>query len=161
MMEYVLPLMRRYQQKGILIDTNLLLLYFVGSFKRDMVPRLGRTKSFAVEDYDTLVGVMDFFALRVTTPNILTEVSNLLPDKAEYFVAFAQCLTIMEEHYLPSHDVMAISGTHKFGLTDAGIAKLAGDRYLVLTEDLPLYGYLANAGIAALNFNHIRTHFWS
>jgi hypothetical protein len=67
----------RYARKGILIDTNILLLYFLGSFDQDLIPSFKRTVQFTVEDYNTLLLLLQMFDRLVTTPNILTEVSNL------------------------------------------------------------------------------------
>lgn len=45
----------------------------------------------------------------------------------------------------------------QFRLTDAGIAGLAADAHLVITDDRLLYHRLANNRQAAINFNHLRT----
>ena len=66
----------RYQQSGILIDTNILLLYFVGSYDIQQISRFKRTKKFVVEDYKLLTRIWNSFKKIVTTPHILTEVSN-------------------------------------------------------------------------------------
>lgn len=44
-----------------------------------------------------------------------------------------------------------------FGLADAAVATAARGRYLVVTDDGPLYGYLINSGIDAVNLQQIRT----
>lgn len=165
MTDYVLETIRKYKQKGVLIDTNILLVYFVGSVDPSLIPRFKRTATFAIEDYDTIAAILDFFAVRVTTPNILTEVSNLtgqLPElsKGDYFAAFVAGVTLLDEQYIPSQIACANSEFRKFGLTDAGIAQLAKGSHLVFTDDLPLWAYLTNVGVDALNFNHIRTLNW-
>ena len=40
------------------------------------------------------------------------------------------------------------------------IISLAGDRYLVLTDDLRLAHYLQKIGIDTVNFNNIRVYGW-
>ena len=42
------------------------------------------------------------------------------------------------------------------GLTDAAIAEVSKLKYLVLTDDLPLFGLLQSRGIDAVNSSHIR-----
>ena len=107
-----------------------------------------------------------FFSKVVTTPNILTEVSNLsnsLPERVKfnYFSEFARKVTILEEVYLESRQVCGILDFNKFGLTDSGIAYMLPQQYLVLTVYFPLAGYLQKIGVAVVNFNHIRTLNWS
>ena len=43
----------------------------------------------------------------------------------------------------------------------SGIAELVKGNYLVLTDDLSLFGYLQNRGIDAINFNHLRPLAWA
>jgi hypothetical protein len=165
MNDYVFGMIDKYRRKGVLVDTNILLLYVVGSFDREIIPEFKHTNNYTVEDFDAAVLVIESFDTRATTPNVLTEVSNLtghLSDhlKGSCFDFFAQGITLLNEHYLLSGEISANPEFRRFGLTDAGIVRLAKNKYLVLTDDLPLYHYLINSGIDALNFNHIRTFFW-
>lgn len=41
----------RYRQKGILVDTNILLLWFVGAVNRDRISQFKRTQKFSPEDF--------------------------------------------------------------------------------------------------------------
>ena len=100
----------------------------------------------------------------VTTPNILTEVSNLSSAISEnyigaYFRSFATTVALLEEEYVPSSRAMQ-NQFAKFGLTDAAIAEIAAKKYLVLTDDFRLSQSLQAAGIDALNFNHVRDAYW-
>jgi rRNA-processing protein FCF1 len=164
-MDYFVELLNRYQSKGVLIDTNLLLVYFVGMFDPERIPRFKRTMAFTIEDFYLLANVFTFFSKVVTTPNILTEVnslSNQLPDnlKSSYYPEFAKQLVNLEEHYMESVGVAFLPHFNKFGLTDAGIVELVREKYLVLTDDLKLVGYLQNANIDVINFNNIRVLNW-
>jgi rRNA-processing protein FCF1 len=156
----------RYARKGILIDTNILLLYFLGSFDQDLIPSFKRTVQFTVEDYNTLLLLLQMFDRLVTTPNILTEVSNLSnqlgePARTSYFHTFAKQLTLMEELYVASREVAAESEFIKMGLTDGSIHKLNKEEYLVLTDDFRLSQSLQHKKIDVINFNHIRPLGWS
>ena len=55
MIEHIRELIARYSRKGILIDTNILLLYFIGSFDPGLISSFKRTARFSVEDYETLL----------------------------------------------------------------------------------------------------------
>jgi len=77
MTDPTLRLIHRYRSRGVLVDTNILLLHFVSDYDRELVPRFKRTATFAVDDYDLLIKLLTRFNSVVTTPNVLSEVSNL------------------------------------------------------------------------------------
>jgi hypothetical protein len=54
-------LLEKYAGKGVLVDTNILLLLFVGSFDRTKISVFKRTSRFTPEDYDKLVVFLEFF----------------------------------------------------------------------------------------------------
>jgi hypothetical protein len=164
-MEYIVELLARYRSKGLLIDTNLLLLYIIGIYDQDRIPKFKRTMTFTIDEFLLLSTVFDSFDKIITTPSILTEVSNLsgqLPNKLHsyFYSEFAIRIPILEERYTYSGTISASDHFNKFGLTDSGIVDVAKDNYLVLTDDLKLFGYLQNLGIDAINFNHIRSIAW-
>lgn len=93
---------QRYRQAGIMVDTNILLLFFIGAFDQNLIPRFKRTRQFTVEDYATLIDILGPFDKIVATPHILTEVSNLSgqlrePARSEYFKKFSSGITLLEE----------------------------------------------------------------
>lgn len=158
-------LLSRYRQKGILVDTNILLLYFVGYINRDRISKFKRTAQFVPEDYDLLVRIVQFFQKIVTTPNILTEVNSLInqlgePERSRCLMGFAQSLSILEESYLESQNVATAELFTKLGLTDCEIIQMAKQPYLILTDDLRLANYLQSMNIDIVNFNNIRVLNW-
>lgn len=151
----------RYNRIGILVDANLLLLYFVGQLDPDLVSRFKRTQQFSREDFALLTLLLHRFSKIVTTPNILTEVSNLLgqltgPHRTGLFAAFAHGITLLDEHYVPSTEASAQDGFTRPGLTDAGICRLVERRFPVLTDDLALAVRLRSLQVDVVNFNDIR-----
>jgi len=165
MNSYIEKLLERYSKAGILLDTNILLLYFVGTFDKSEISKFKRTKIFAIEDYFTLIAFLHHFEKVITTPNIMTEVSNLSGQLGEhirtnYFEQFARGIVLLNEYYLSSHDIAKMEDFKRFGITDTGILCLAKTNYLVLTDDFKLSNYLQTKGIDALNFNHIRPINW-
>ncbi|MEH2165538.1 MAG: PIN domain-containing protein [Nostoc sp.] len=168
MKDVINSLIRRYHQKGILIDTNILLLYFVGTVNRERITRFNRTQQFIPEDYDLLLRIINRFRKLVTTPNILTEVSNFVdklvePERSQCFAIFAlfvQNVDILDEYYIKSLDVVNTEKFVKFGLTDSGILILSKGKYLILTDDFKLANYLKSVEIDVINFNNIRVLNW-
>lgn len=150
-----------YKDKGLLIDTNLLLLFFVGLHNRKSIQRFKRTIQFTPNDFDFLAGVIQLFKQVVTTPSVLTEVSNLLGQLREgirlsAFQRFSVGIQRFQEDFTPSRELAQERCFPKFGLTDAGIVHSAKGKFLVLTDDFRLAGYLERQGIDVVNFNHLR-----
>ncbi|MBD1830470.1 hypothetical protein NDI47_16490 [Microcoleus vaginatus GB1-A2] len=165
MKDFVRSLFQKYKQKGILIDTNILLLWFVGTVNRERISKFNRTEKFVPEDYDSLLQILSYFNKIVTTPNILTEVNSLAnqlgePERSQCLSVFAEGVPRLKESYLESTEVVRTDSFTKFGLTDCGIATLAKNKYLVLTDDFKLTNYLQKNEIDTINFNNIRVSGW-
>lgn len=156
-MKHLNELILRYKNKGLLVDANILLLYFVGMYDPERIDNFKRTMAFSTDEFSFLCGFVQTFSTRVTTPNILTEVSNLCGTLPEmFFDEFATLIPSFQETYQHSASVSKLSHFRRFGLTDSGIIDLVRDRYLVLTDDLRLANYLLAEGADAINFNHLR-----
>jgi hypothetical protein len=158
-------LITRYRHQGLLIDTNLLILYCIGTLNQELIATFKRTKPYVKEDYETLVHFMRYFSKIVTTPNVLTEVSNLANSlhsqvKDEFYQIFSKIITRVEENYMPSKQVSDTQELYKFGLTDSVIFYLAKGNYLLLTDDFRLSQYVESKHYDAINFNHIRMLNW-
>ncbi|KAF0165241.1 MAG: hypothetical protein FD157_1593, partial [Rhodocyclaceae bacterium] len=61
----------------ILIDTNLLVLYVVGTASRSYIEKHKRLTEFVVEDYDALLKLINNASAVFVTPHTLAETSNL------------------------------------------------------------------------------------
>jgi hypothetical protein len=161
-MGYYEQLIGAYRERGILVDSGLLLLLFVGLCDRGRIQTFKRTKMFTESDFDLLQGIVRQFDMLVTTPNILTEVSNLLGQlsdnlHARYYANFARSLQErVDEYYIPSRQLALLEHFPRLGLTDTGIIEQARNGHLVLTVDLPLYNHLCELGVHAINFNYVR-----
>lgn len=157
-MDFYIKLLDSYRHRGLVVDTNLLLLLVVGIVDASRIETFKRTRIFTPADFDLLARIVSRFSLMITTPNILTEVSNLLPQdlQAGCRALFTEQVPKLDESYLPSKLLVAETSFVRLGLTDTGIIEVARNRYLVLTVDLPLDGYLRSAGIDVINFNHVR-----
>jgi hypothetical protein len=151
--------LRKHKTKGALIDANLLLVYIVGKADPRMLKRNHHTKQYE-SDFPLVKRVVEHFRTIYTTPNIVTEVSNLGQDLKEvFFSRLALVINNIEEQYCSSKEAATDPCFRKLGLTDAGIAHLAAGR-LVVTADLALYQSLRKRQIEAVNFNHIRFSAW-
>jgi hypothetical protein len=61
----------------LLIDTNLLVLFVVGTAAKEYIVKHKKLTAFTVEDYDMLVRIVSGASEVLVTPNTLTETSNL------------------------------------------------------------------------------------
>ena len=158
-------ILAKYRGKGIIIDTNLLLLFVVGSYDQDRITMFKRTKKFGKDDFMLVKRFVDCFKTVRTTPSILTEVSNhlnQLPEglQAEFYAAFSDYINNLFEVYRTSASLSKNDCFTKYGLTDTSIIEDAKNNYVVLTDDFPLSGYLNASGVDAINFNHLRMVNW-
>lgn len=166
-MKYIIvdTLVAKHKGGGILIDTNLLLLLVVGRYDLAAITTFKRTKKFIGDDYRLLSSFVAEFKQVITTPNILTEVSNLSAQidtrfRKALFGVLAREIEPLVERYVSSRTVCGSPEFINFGLTDAAMKQILRDDLLVLTDDFPLAGHLAKEGIDVINFNHIRTLAW-
>jgi hypothetical protein len=160
-------LIARYRRRGLILDTNLLLVYCIGRYDRRLIGTLPRLDDYSQEDFDVLAHLVGNITPLIATPNILTEVSNLalsaLARRSHYpfLTVFAAIIDELIEELVSSRAVTPLASFARLGLTDATIEQAASDRYLVISADLPLVIALQTAGVAALNFNHLREMTWS
>jgi len=154
-------LLLKYFRGVALIDTNLLLLYLVGKTDPRIIPRFTRTQKYTVEDFQILSKLLEnFFSELVTTPNILTEISNLVTklsdnERPAFFDRMKHHVATLNETYCSSRTAVEDRNYRTFGLTDAVILNVRPEA-LVLTDDLPLYQLLSNRGRDVINFTHVR-----
>ena len=160
---YIEYLLNKYKNKGAIIDSGLLLLYFIGKYDINRIKTFKRTKIYSKEEFFIIARlIVEHFSKISTTPNILTEVSNLSNQlteelKSKFYETLKTEIVILHEKFFPSETLCKNKYISKFGLTDISIKLLAGKKYLIITDDLPLVGFLQNKKIPVINWNHIKT----
>ncbi|MEO5923709.1 MAG: hypothetical protein ABIR70_07790 [Bryobacteraceae bacterium] len=154
-------LLRKHRNNGLLIDTNLFLLYLVGLTNPQRIATFDRTQQFGIQDFRLLARFAAEFKLHYTTPHVLTEVSNLArlkgTDRKGVREHLREIVTKTTELMETSQALVADESFLRLGLTDAAIIAAAKRPLLILTDDLDLYLTLRAGGFDAINFNHIRT----
>jgi hypothetical protein len=158
-------LVQKYRRKGILVDANLLVVLLVGKLDPAHLNNCRATKSFTPDDFSLLRWIVEQFDTLVTTPHILTEVSNLAgrlpqPLLEEFRVVFRGIVKSLSEQSRPAMDIAWDAQFIKFGLTDTAITMIVPGHYLVLSDDLPLCGLLQRKKVDVINFNNIRYLAW-
>ncbi len=153
-------LLQRHRGKKILVDSNLLLLLLIGSYDPSLIARFKRVDQYTVDDFELLSTFVLSFSTVVTTPHVLTEVSNLAnslgsPIKEHWFRRFREALQLFDEQQVVSRELSSKDEFLAFGLTDAALCTLCGE-VLLITEDGVLYRYLRSKNLPVINFSDIR-----
>ena len=153
--------------RRLLVDTNVLLLFLVGSLDPDLIAKHKRVNQFTVEDFHLLDDLLRRYVAILTTPNVLTEVTNLAmqiggaaKERLPSLLGVLLQKGGFEEHVAESKEASKVEEFRRLGLTDAGIIHLTRKEWTVLTDDLPLYLALQVRGLAAINFHHLRERMW-
>lgn len=151
--------LKPHDAKLLVVDANLLVLLVVGSHDRDRISRFKRTKVFTADDFDCVQEVYEYFACRsgvLTTPHILTEVSNLLGRNPDFHEVFEVLVSQVEEVWSRARDLATRPEFVSMGLADVGILDLVSSRHLFFTTDWDLSGRLDGSGASVINYNHLR-----
>ncbi len=154
---YVKKLIQKYKFKGILTDTNLLLLYIVGSYDIELIGNFKRTSHYSIDDFYIVSDFIGLFEKKIVTPHILTEVSDFIDNRRELQILlkiFVQKEST--EKYIESNIVVQNKEFINFGLADTATIETAKNSYLIFTDDNPLYGLLLNSKIDAINLSLLR-----
>ena len=157
-------LIGNYQAKGVLLDTNLMVLLAVGLYRRDRISSFKQTIQYTEDDFTLVARIVGSFARRITTPHILAEADNLtrqLPGREHGAVAAIMAPLIEDqfEIYSPSAAAVRHERYSNLGLTDC-VTIAAANEILVITDDFRLSNVLSHLGHDAININHIRTLTW-
>ncbi|MEA5415096.1 hypothetical protein [Synechococcus sp. BA-132 BA5] len=145
----------------LLLDTNLLLLLFIGGKDVSLIKKARTLSAYTEEDYELLreFAELNRFTSLLTTPHIITEVSNLLGKERDDITrvgreATAEFLARCSERTDSSAQLASNPEFRRLGITDVAIAVAASTPAFILTADLPLYVYCASSGLDVANFNH-------
>lgn len=151
--------------RGILVDTNLLVLLVVGLERPDHVSRWKRTSKYSLRDFALLHEVVGGYDHLAVTPHVLAEASNLLGQNTEPLRGKLLrrlgllVLTVTIEYAVPSTDIVPTQLYVRLGMADAGISLLAGRLAAIITADLDLYVALTKASghsTRVINFTHLQ-----
>jgi hypothetical protein len=158
-------LVRKHRGKGVLVDTNLFVLWLVGLVNPKRIPEFKRTRDFTVEDFHTLKELIDCFgAPLVTTQHVLSQVSDLTdlsgPERIAARRLFRAMVGEIDEKYDSAKHLVQHALFERFGLGDASVAAICERKILVLTADVQLQVALDSLGLDAINFNNVRPLGW-
>ncbi|WP_375453857.1 hypothetical protein [uncultured Methylobacterium sp.] len=147
--------------RRVFIDTNLLLLLFVGTASEAYIAAHRRTRAYTVDDFVLLKLLIADAAVFVTTPNVLAETSNLIrqfdrPRLTPILDVFRSFAAAASETYVRSAQGVGAADFERLGLNDVTILEAQEPDVTLITDDLNLYLTSATAGRKVLNFTHER-----
>lgn len=157
MTDYLAQLVGKYKASGIFIDSNVLVLYVVGSKNPELIRNIGRTANFDENDFILVSKFIEIFDYKITSPHVLTETSDLLGESNDFQLILQSFINLSEEKYLVSKEIAASKSYLKFGLADSAIAEISRNSYLIFTADNRFYGYLASVGIDAVSLDLLKS----
>jgi hypothetical protein len=112
----------------LLIDSNLLLLYILGNTNKQRIPTFKRTQTYTVQDFELLQLLVERFSRVVTTPNVLTEISNLATlygaELKQFRSVLRNATEVIDEFYIESRRAVSDRHFERLGITDAAISML-------------------------------------
>ena len=154
------------RKKGVIVDTNLLLLLLIGLYDPAYISQFKRTHEFTRDDFEILRGFLSKFERVLLTPHVLAEVSNFcfeIPENRLKFLIEKTIATLrnLGETNVSKELILESEGYPKFGVTDASIllsAKSEGS--LIFTKDRALAGYGEKIGLRTLHFDYLRSKAW-
>ena len=115
---------------GLLVDTNLLVLFAVGTVNRNRIESFKRTRQYTKADYDLLLRVLDKFNTRYTVAHVMAEVSNLtdLPgaERQQARRVLKETTSLLSEVEMSSARAAEDRHYQELGLVDAAISWRSG-----------------------------------
>ena len=146
----------------IAIDTNFLLLLVVGHASRNLVERHKRLKAYTVRDFDQLANVLSEAQRVVTTPNAMTEVSNLAPAgileplRSAIFSVLEEFSRRLDERYIPSRIATQAAEFRYLGLADSAWLCALDAETILLSADSRLCSAATARGYVAYGLADLR-----
>ena len=143
---------------AIAVDTNLFLLLIVGRTRKDFIPDHKRLQAYKESDYDELAKLLGNGSILLTTPNVLTEVSNLLvqgvrePLRSRLMDTFVEFVKVTDERFHPCDAAMNDPCFRRLGLADATWLCVLGAEDVLVTDDVELYNQLNSRGLEVVRF---------
>ena len=129
---------------GYFVDTNLFLLFVVGSEAPTLIAKHRRLETYSAADYNALLRLLRPPGRILVTPNTLTETSNLLsqhgePERSRLFRRFRRIIHSSQEVVIASAAAADSPYFEKLGLTDAALLEAVAADTPLVTMDIDLY----------------------
>jgi len=141
----------------VIIDSNIFILFLVGQINENKIKNYTRNSIYSKEDYYFLLDILSKYDRIITSPNILTEVDNILnritgDDKYRYLAIVREIYKQTIEKYLETESVSQNWFFDILGVTDSAIIIMARECDLLISGDSSLCDYAKSLGIKTFDF---------
>lgn len=155
----------KYQPEGVIVDTEVLILFFLGKYNPDLVEQNKITNKFQLQDIDLVDKIIGQFKKIIITPHIIAEVSNhskyafKSPHTAPFFETMVKLLESTTEkgveiNELCKTDIQLIS---EYGFTDMAMHHLSHDTGIPILSSDGRFCRPFSSQIPIINFNYIKS----
>ena len=143
--------------RDVIIDTNIFILFLVGQINENKIKNYTRNSIFSKEDYYFLLNILSEYDRIITSPNILTEVDNILngitgEDRYKYLAIVKDIYKQTIEKYLKTENVSQNWFFDILGVTDSAIIMMAKECDLLVSGDSVLCDYAKSLDIRTFDF---------
>ena len=143
--------------RDVIIDTNIFILFLVGQINENRIKNYTRNSLYTKEDYYFLLNVLSDYDRIITSPNILTEVDNILnriggEDKYKYLVLVKTMYKQTIEKYIKTEMITQNWYFDSLGITDSSILMMAKDCELLISGDRSLCDHAKSLNIKTFDF---------
>jgi hypothetical protein len=164
-MRDVLQHAMRSATKGVIFDTNVLIVFLVGLWNPTEIPRFKRTSAYSENDFILLLDIAKSVGKIVTTPHILTEACNLCDtlNRQHGNQVYGIIAAILEDASERRQEAVRLTTNPlfmDFGLADMSLIDASTRRHLIVTDDVRCYVAISNIGGLVINVNHLRGAVW-
>ncbi|WP_404396269.1 PIN domain-containing protein [Pseudoalteromonas phenolica] len=154
-------LLRQYGKQGVLLDTNLLVMYLIGTYDKSLVPKFKRTSMYTVEDFEWLESYVSRFSKIIVTPQVMAETWNFVEKLGKEIDQFLDkvlpTLFLFDEEYISKETVLSANGFNYVGVTDMSVIQAGVSlSCLVITDDFRAYSHFCQFSVPTININHLR-----
>ena len=147
--------------RSVALDSVLLVLFLVGKVSPDLITGHKRLREFDKDDFALLISHVGDSVI-VTTPNTVTETSNLItqgvhgPTSRLLMTSLYSFCKEVKEKYISSEQAVMQSEYFWLGIADSAWLALLDRSVEFLTVDLNLFIAAEKRGLSVRNFNHLR-----
>lgn len=152
---------------NIVLDTNVLLVYFIGLYDSSFIHSFKRTNKYSKTDFLNIKNIVMNFSVVFITPQILAEISNFTfeihePKLTIYMKKLIRTIRDFKEDHIAMDKLIANENLIcSIGFTDVSIIEVAKKNdCLILTSDFEMSQRAASMGCRALNYTNIMGLDW-
>ena len=143
--------------RDVIIDTNIFILFLTGQINENRIRNYTRNSLYTKEDYYLLINILSTYDRIITSPNIMTEVDNILnritgEDKYKYLILVKTIYKQTIEKYIQTETVSQNWYFDELGITDSAILMMAKECELLISGDSSLCDHAKSLNIKTFDF---------